>query len=419
MQETFRALVLTYKTAPVDVREQVSLTEGGVKQFFQYFKEFTTCSDVLIISTCNRTEFYYRAEKDYSEEIFKGFRVIKTLSPGFEKHFHAFAEAEAVRHLFDVSIGLDAQVIGDLQISGQVKNAYQWSADENMAGPYLHRLMHTVFYVNKRVVQETAFRDGAASLSYAAKELVEELAVGHAQARVLVVGVGEIGRDVCLNLSHTALENVTIMNRTSEKAEKLAQECGFKAAPLSELKKEIHHSDIIISSVSGSSPIVVLDMLEVDKIFSHKYFIDLSMPRSIDPKIENLNSAVVYNLDDLRTKTNEAVEKRIAAIPQVNEIIQEAIEDFKDWSKEMIFSPTIQKLKNALEAIRQEELVRYLKHANPSEAVKLEEFSKNLVQKFLKLPVLQLKAACKRGEVASLVEVLALLFDLEKEKVDQ
>ena len=143
------------------------------------------------------------------------------------------------------------------------------------------------------------------------------------------------------------------------------------------------------------------------------------MPRSIDPKIENLNSAVVYNLDDLRTKTNEAVEKRIAAIPQVNEIIQEAIEDFKDWSKEMIFSPTIQKLKNALEAIRQEELVRYLKHANPSEAVKLEEFSKNLVQKFLKLPVLQLKAACKRGEVASLVEVLALLFDLEKEKVDQ
>ncbi|HEY5750607.1 MAG TPA: glutamyl-tRNA reductase [Chryseolinea sp.] len=413
MTQNFKALVLTYKTAPVAIREQVSLTEEASKKLLNFIRDYTTASDVLVVSTCNRTEVYYLAEKDFSKEIFKGLALLKQIDAGFEEHFTFFQGPEAVQHLFDVAIGLDAQVIGDLQISGQVKNAYQWSADENMAGPFLHRLMHTIFFVNKRVVQETSFRDGAASISYAAKEMAEDLTAGLTSPKVLVVGVGEIGQDVCLNLAHSRLNQVKILNRTVEKAEKLAQKCGFTSGSIDALADEIAAADIIISSVSGNTPLITRELLSNVKILSHKYFIDLSMPRSVESTIEELPGTIVYNLDDIREKTNEVVEKRIASIPHVQAIIKEVINDFEDWSKEMIVTPTIQKLKNTLEQIRKEELARFLKNTKPEEAERLEEMSKSLMQKILKYPVLQLKAACRRGDAESLSEVLNELFNLE------
>jgi glutamyl-tRNA reductase len=415
MTHNFKSLALTYKTAPLAVREQVSLNEGGAKQLINFLKEYTAAADVLVISTCNRTEIYYSSEADLAPQIFKGLALIKGLDPGFENHFTKFEGHAAVHHLFEVAIGLDAQVVGDLQISGQVKTAYQWTADENMAGPFLHRLMHTIFFCNKRVVQETSFRDGAASISYATKELAEDVTAGMGSPKILVVGVGEIGQDVCLNLSDSRLRNVTILNRTVEKAEKLAAKCGFAFNTIECLKEEIRKADVIISSVSGNQPLINTNLLSGVKILSHKYFIDLSMPRSVEAAIEEIPGAIVYNLDDIQAKTNEALEKRKSSIPHVQQIISEAIAEFDDWSKEMIVSPTIQKLKNSLEQIRKEELGRFLKNAKPEEAEKLEEMSKSMMQKILKYPVLQLKAACKRGDAESLTELLHELFNLEKE----
>ena len=415
MTQNFKALILTYRTAPVSVREQVSLTESTGKQLLQFIREYTSATDVLVVSTCNRTEIYYSAEKDFSLEILTGLAFVKNTTNDFTDHFCRLSGREAVEHLFDVAIGLDAQVIGDLQISGQVKNAYQWSADENMAGPFLHRLMHTIFFVNKRVVQETAFRDGAASISYAAKELAEDLTTNIRNPRILVVGVGEIGQDVCLNFQSSRIDQITILNRTVEKASKLAEKTGFRFGGLDLLKTELDKADVVISSVSGSEPLITADLLKDIKIFSHKFFIDLSIPRSIEPAIEDIPGALVYNLDDIQEKTNETVEKRKSAIPSVRAIIAEAITDFDDWSKEMIVSPTIQKLKQTLEQIRKEELARYLKNARPEEVQKLDEMSKSLMQKILKYPVLQLKAACKRGDAENLSEMLHDLFTLESQ----
>lgn len=415
MTQNFKALVLTYKTAPVALREQVSLNEEATKKLLHFIRDFTTATDVLVVSTCNRTEIYYLGEQNFSDTIFKGLSLIKNIGSEFEEHFTLFTGQTAVQHLFDVAMGLDAQVIGDLQISGQVKKAYQWSADENMAGPFLHRLLHTIFFVNKRVVQETSFRDGAASISYAAKELAEDLTIGIREPKVLVVGVGEIGQDFCLNLVNSRLGKVKVLNRTLDKAEKLANRCGFEFGGIDELAKEIANADVIVSSVSGTQPLITLELLMDIEIVSHKYFIDLSMPRSIDPAVEELTGAIVYNLDDIREKTNEAVEKRKASIPQVQAIIADAKMEFEDWSKEMIVSPTIQKLKNTLEQIRKEELTRFLKNAKPEEAEKLEEMSRSLMQKILKYPVLQLKAACKRGDAESLTELLNELFNLENQ----
>jgi glutamyl-tRNA reductase len=413
MTQNFKALVLTYRTAPVEIRENVSLNEGATKKLHQFIRSYTLATDVLIVSTCNRTEIYYLAEKDFSPEIFKGLALIKSSLPGFEQHFTHLSGHEAVSHLFEVSLGLDAQVMGDLQISGQVKNAYQWSADENMAGPFLHRLMHTIFFANKRVVQETSFRDGAASISYAAKELADDLTLDIQAPRVLVVGVGEIGQDFCLNLVGTRLDNVTVLNRTHEKAEKLAQKYNFRFGGIEDLVAEIERADVIVSSVSGNQPLITLDLLRKVKILTHKYFIDLSMPRSIEPSVEEIPGSIVYNLDDIREKTNEALENRLASVPFVKAIIEDCLRDFEDWSKEMIVSPTIQKLKNTLEQIRREEIARFLKNAKPEEAQKLEEMSRSLMQKVLKYPVLHLKAACKRGDADTLSELLSTLFNVE------
>ena len=414
MAENFKALALSYKTAPLTIREQVSLNEAGAKQLLHFLRDYTAATDVLVVSTCNRTEIYYMSEKDLSDDIFRGLAFIKNPERGFEQHFAKFEGTACIRHLFEVAIGLDAQVIGDLQISGQVKNAYQWSADENMAGPFLHRLMHTIFFANKRVVQETAFRDGAASISYAAKELADDLTVSLREPKVLVVGVGEIGQDFCLNLKESRLRDVTILNRTPEKAQLLAAKCGFTANGIEHLKNEIAKADVIVSSVSGNEPLITTALLKDIRILTHKFFIDLSIPRSIEPSVEDIHGAIVYNLDDIREKTTEAVEKRKASVPHVQSIIGEAMVEFEDWSREMVVSPTIQKLKNSLEQIRKEELTRFLKNAKPEEARKLEEMSKSLMQKILKYPVLHLKAACKRGDAESLSELLQDLFNLEK-----
>ncbi|HTF20240.1 MAG TPA: glutamyl-tRNA reductase [Chryseolinea sp.] len=414
MTQNFKALVLTYKTAPVEVREQVSLNEEGSKKLLGFIRDYATTNDVLVVSTCNRTEVYYLAEQDYSEIIFRGLEIIKGVEGSIRTHFRQLTGHEAVQHLFEVAMGLDAQVIGDLQISGQVKRAYQWTADENMAGPFLHRLLHTIFFANKRVVQETSFRDGAASISYAAKELAEDLVAGIREPRILVLGVGEIGQDVCLNLVDTR-GKVKVLNRTVEKAQVLAQRCGFEYGGIDELETELSRADVVISSISSQQPLITPEMVYALNIHSHKYFIDLSMPRSVAPEVEEIPGTVLYNLDDIREKTDVALEKRKASIPKVQAIIEQAKAEFEDWSKEMIVSPTIQKLKNTLEQIRKEELARFLKNAKPDEVEKLEEMSRSLMQKILKYPVLQLKAACKRGDAESLTEILNDLFNLENQ----
>jgi glutamyl-tRNA reductase len=198
-----------------------------------------------------------------------------------------------------------------------------------------------------------------------------------------------------------------------EKAEKLATKCGFAYAGIEKLSEELVKADVVISSVSGAQPLITRELLSDLKILSHKFFIDLSMPRSVEPAVEDLPGVIVYNLDNIQAKTNEALEKRKASIPHVQSIINAAIGEFSEWSKEMVVSPTIQKLKNSLEQIRKEELARFLKNAKPEEAEKLDEMSRSLMQKILKYPVLQLKAACKRGDAESVSEILHELFNLE------
>lgn len=420
MKEGFKVLSLSYKKAPLEIREVLSIDDTLAKEFLSEFPHIAEVNDLMVLSTCNRTEIYYSSSSDLSSEIIVYLGTKKGLAnpAQYLQYFDSITNADqASEYLFRVSMGLEAQVVGDLQIINQIKRAYQLTADANMAGPYLHRLLHTIFFANKRVVQETAFRDGAASVSYATAELVKTLAQGFVDAKVLVMGVGEIGEDLAKHLSGSSFD-VTLTNRSEDKLAQVAQECGLASTPFDSIKNELSQYDIVISSLP------VKDFIDINDVDSSngaglKYFIDLSIPRSISPSIESIQGVNLYNIDEIQDKTSQAVQKRINAIPQVEAIVTESMVEFSDWSREMEVSPTIQKLKNALEEIRQEELKKHLKNVSPEIEAFADKFSKSITNKIMKLPVLQLKAACQRGEAETLIDVLNDLFNLEKDPVKQ
>ena len=422
MHTKFRALSLSHKTAPVQIRELISLDENEIRRILLKFKEFFSLTDTLIVSTCNRTEVYYSHELDLSTEMIKLIGLEKGLTDvvNYLEYFEIFQEeGDAINHLFRVSMGLEAQVIGDIQISNQIKRAYQAAADSDMAGPFLHRLMHTIFFTNKRIVQETAFRDGAASLSYATIELIESLTTNTYEPRILLIGVGEIGEDVAKNMVYLPQAKVKITNRTQSKAEAIAAELGFEVVPFENHLEAMKEADVIVCSIMKHDPFITKKMVKEFNIQSYKLLIDLSVPRSIETTVEDIPGVVLYNVDNIRSKTSEALEKRLAAIPSVESIIKESIEEFSNWKKEMMVSPTINKLKQSLEQIRQEELSRYLKNADEKEYVLIDKITKSMMQKILKVPVVQLRAACQRDQAEEMIEIITDLFDLEKVKSEK
>ncbi|MFD2245382.1 glutamyl-tRNA reductase [Pontibacter ruber] len=419
MQSQFKALTLSYKHAPIAVREAVALNEIACKNLLDKIKEFTGAQDVLVLSTCNRTEVYYASAQDYSKEIIKliamekGFIATKEITPYFR---HITRHEDAVKHLFYVALGLESQVVGDMQILNQVKKAYQWAADADMAGSFLHRLLHTIFFTNKQVFNETSFFDGAASVSYATVELVEELTKRMTDPRVLMIGVGEIGANVCDNFQKSKVNNVIIANRTHHKALELAEKTNATAVYWENVWEEIKLADVVISSVPGDCFFISKEEVEKQGEVNTRFFIDLSMPRSIDSELATLPDTQVYNVDNIRNRATEALEKRMAAIPQVQAIIAEAMAEFQSWTREMVMSPAIQQFKSRLEQIRQQEIARHLKNLGAEERELVEGITKNILNKIVKLPVLELKAACQRGESEALLEGLSALFNLEKQE---
>jgi len=420
MNKHFKALSLTYKKAPLAIRELLALDKEACGCLLGTLRYELQLTDLLVLSTCNRTEVYYSSPGDFSAAIIDKLGEAKGLADiaDYAAYFTSYTAPEAAtRHLFEVAMGLDAQVIGDQQISHQVKTAYQASADADAAGPYLHRLLHSIFFTHKRVQQETSFRDGAASTAYATLELAEQLTAHLPNPRVLVLGLGEIGTDACKYFAGSSrFQQVVLCNRTRSRAEALAAQHGLQVLDIADLAEGLREADVVVSSVAASAPLLTEQLMAGLDVLSHKFLIDLSVPRSIEAEVENVPGVLLYTIDAIQSQTSAALQRRLAAVPQVHSLIAEALEGLREWSSETAVSPTIQKLKNALEQLRQEELQRFQKKMSADEAERVEEITKALMQKVLKQPVRQLKAACRRGEPGAMVELLTELFDLEQER---
>lgn len=412
----FKAVGISYHNTPLEIRELASLNESESNDFLIRLRETFDLSEAMVVSTCNRTEVYYLARKDLGKEVITLLATQKSISKNsLLKYCKRYGEFDSVHHLFDVSLGLDSQILGDIQISNQIKKAYQASADLGMAGPFLHRLLHTIFYANKRAVQETRLQDGNASLASVSVDLAKRFIENVSNPRIAIVGLGEIGQNVLENL-HGVEASITLLNRTKSKAEKLAVEPNIIVSNYEHLESVINESDIVISSVSSGSEIISKKNLTSNS-FQHKLFIDLALPRSISSDLEEISGTTVYNIDQLSEKTKAAKAIREASIPDAKKIIEDSVASFSEWTEEMEVSPTIQKLKSTLDEIRKQELSRHIGKVSDEEMELLEAVTKNMIQKVIKLPVLELKAACKRGESENLVGVLNDLFNLESNEV--
>src|SRR5690606_2149408 len=181
-----------------------------------------------------------------------------------------------------------------------------------------------------------------------------------------------------------------------------------------ECREAMKEADVVVSSITKPEPFITKSLVQTFDIQSYKLFVDLSVPRSVETAIEDVPGALLYNVDNIKSKASQALEKRLAAIPNAETIIEESIDDFYNWTKELMASPTINKQKNALEMIRKEELERYLKNADPKEYAIIDKITKSMMQKILKGPVVQLRAACKRDQAEQMIDVITDLFDLEK-----
>lgn len=418
MTHPFQALSLSYKTAPLAVRERFALTEAASSYLLQQLHHELGLADVLVLSTCNRTEVYYSAATDHTTAVLAVLGSVTNtadMAP-YAPFFSVFSTAtSAAYHLFEVALGLEAQVLGDAQIIGQVKRAYQRSVAQQAAGPFLHRLLQTVLAAHKRVQQETAFRDGAASTASATLELIAELTATLARPRVLLVGLGDMGADVCRQFGKTRHSiEVTVCNRTDATTQALAATYGLRGLPFAELARGMQEADVVISAVAAPTPFFTRALVAPLAGGLPQCFLDLSMPRSVEPAVGDLPGLRVFSLDAIQQRTAAVLARRAAAEPHVRAILAECLAGFQAWSRELQVAPTIQKLKSRLEHARQQELARVQKHLSSAEAGRLEEVTKSLVQKLLKLPVQQLKAACQRDEADALVGLLSTLFDLEE-----
>ena len=413
---SFKVLSISYKDALVSIRENFTMDEKSIKIFLRNLNELLGIDEALILATCVRTEIYYKSKVDHTVSLINLLKLnSKVQIKNFENYVRHFSGEQAIRQLYKVALGLDSRILGDIQVSNQVKKAYQYCVEENMAGPFMHRLLHSIFYTNKRVIQETNFKDGAASSAYIVVDLTKKFIKNFKNPRVLILGAGQIAENIAENLQELPCEKF-IANRTLNNAEGLAHRLSYTALSLQESINDLSNYDVIISAVSGDRDFIITKEKLSKNQFKSKLVIDMSVPRSIDQEVEKVHNVIYYNIDQIDKQSEHVFVRRKKAVGEVIDIMNDAILEFNQWSSEMEVSPTIKKLKETLESIRKKEIAQYLKNANQKEVELLESVTKGVIQRVLKLPVLQLKNACRRGEAESLVESLHDIFNLEKEK---
>jgi len=415
-----KAIILTHQNTPVHIRELFHFDNAQIESFIYKIQELIGLTEFFVISTCNRTEIYYISENNYEKNLVTLLCHEKGIfeTSGYENYFLSITDTySALNHLYSVAIGLESVVIGDLQIIHQVKQAYILANQYKLVGPFFHRMFHSIFHANKRVQNETEFKNGSASIAYAGAEICNEIIQNINDPKILVIGLGEIGGNLSENLMENfGVNQLFISNRTIEKSIEFAKKYPVQILEFSKIKEHILDFDVIICAISVNEPLITPDWIE-NSSKTH-YFIDLGVPRTVHPNIEQLGN-VIFNIDDIQYRVNEALEIRKKSIPLVKQIIDEEVKSLLDWSKELTISPVIQQIKDALDQIRKEELSKYLNKVDEQSMKWLEEVTQNMVQKIIKYPVLQLKAACKRGEEETLVEALKELFTIEKKNTKQ
>ena len=343
---------ISYKNANLDTRGLFSLSDLQLHSLFLEAKE-KKLDELMIINTCNRTEIFgwNNNTDDFINLLCKHSNGdIKT----FEKYGYIISGKKAIKHLFKVGTGLDSQILGDFEIIGQIKQSLNRSKRLNLVSGRLERLVNSVIHASKRIKNQTKLSSGATSVAYASVQYIIKNVKNISKKKIVLFGIGKIGRNTCENLlKHTKNEHIVLINRTKEKAEKIALKFPVLVKPYGELASEISNADVLIVATSSSNPTITKDL-----IFNSKnlLILDLSIPRNVETQINELNNIKVVHLDELSQITDSTIEKRKKHIPKAELIINSNIKDYILWLSQRKFSPTLKSFKEQVTQLKKEKL---------------------------------------------------------------
>jgi len=388
---------ITHRDCPVELREQVSFSDGQMRLMLSKMHGQPAISEAVILETCNRVEFYIYAKDRFDCGRFLA-ELIGQIRPGavdtWSKYRREKGGIEAVRHLFEVASGLDSQMVGENQILSQVKSAYTMSVDCQMNKFVFHRLFHNAFRVGKAVRTETDINCGAVSLGLAAVELARRK-IKISAGTVMVIGAGENAELVAHYLLKGKAERLIIANRNKVKGKALAARLkAGQVIGLADIAKQLAEVDLLISSTAAIEPVVSYQMA-ADVLTKRKrplVIIDLAVPRDVEPQIEQFDCVRLYNIDDLNEQINNNKAKRRSEIPKAEQIVAEFADNFARWYESLNLVPVISQLTKKGIELAESEAARYAKDFGKDNSDKLRLFAESLVKKVLHGPISFLKA---------------------------
>ncbi|ADL12084.1 glutamyl-tRNA reductase [Acetohalobium arabaticum] len=425
---TIVAMGLNHKTAPVEIREQISFTSQEKEDALNIIGNQNKISEGILLATCNRTEVYVISSNQETgiEFILELLSQFSTLDQSeLSEYLYTYSDLDAVTHLYKVASGLDSMVLGEEQILGQIKEAFELAKDQDTIDTILHHLFTEALKVGKRARSETSINDNAASVSYAAVELANKIFGSLDRKRVLILGTGEMSKLTLKNLVDHGVEDIVVANRTFSKAQNLALEFDGQAIRWKEIEDWLNQIDIVISSTAAPHYVIRYDMIE--KILpnrDHKplFFIDIAVPRDIEPEIHNLPNVYAYNIDDLESVVNANLKEREKAIKFVKRIIKQEVTAFDKWRNSRNAVPIIKSLRKQAEEIRQEELQRaFAKLDDIGEEEKniVKSLTHKIVNKLLHNPTVQVKEFANIEESQLYLEAVSELFCLNSKENEQ
>jgi glutamyl-tRNA reductase len=417
------AVGLSHRTAPVELRECVDFARGGVDAAIAALRARAIGAESVVVSTCNRAEIYAAGDDDGTADAIARFFSDYHGVPHAQMADHLYVRrgADAARHLFRVSAGLDSLVVGEPQILGQVKAAYSTATGLQATGALTNRLFHSAFNVGKRVRSETGLGEGAVSVSYAAIALAKKIFGELKGLNVLILGAGEMAELTGVHLKAQEVRQITIASRTLATAEGLAQQLGGRAVPWASLDDALGAADIAITATGAVEP--VLTRARVDQVMRPRrqrplFVIDIALPRDVETAVGDLDQVFLYNIDDLQTIVKENLARRSAELARAEAIVEEEVAKFAAWMQSREIIPTVVALRQRFEAIRRSELERLapkMAGLPPEARARLDEITHLIVEKLLLTPTEQLKAVSDEAMVVAYADALNRLFSLAAE----
>lgn len=407
---TFYSIGLSYKKADADIRGKFSVDSASKTKLLQQAKE-DGIESLIVTSTCNRTEIY-----GFAQHPFQLIKLLCQYSQGtvedFQKVAYVYKNQEAISHMFRVGTGLDSQILGDFEIISQLKIAFVESKSLGLVNNFMERLINAVIQASKKIKTDTEISSGATSVSFAAVQYIFRNVEDISSKNILLFGTGKIGRNTCENLvKHTKHEHITLINRTKDKAEKLAKKLNVIVKDYSDLQPELQKADVLVVATGAQNPTVDKAILNLKKPI---LILDLSIPKNVNENVQDIEGVTLVHIDHLSQMTDETLENRKLHIPAAEAIIEEIKDEFIAWTKNRKFAPTIHALKEKLNSIKEGELNFQRKKLSNFDEEQAELISNRIIQKITNHFVNHLKEGDSMEEG---IEWIEKVFQLEQEKI--